>query len=220
MTGSDLTKRSPAGLARRLLAAAYQRALSWRWLVHLGQWAVTGERASHRLRLFADEITAGSHDFVLDLGCGEAPLLDYIRPSRYVGIDSHEPSLAEARRLHAIPGRDFVLADLDAVDYSQWRGADVVTIASVTHHLADDEVVSLLAQVADEIRPRRILISDAEPSGVLGPLVRALDDGDHFRTRDQLAVLLAPRFASRFGPRYKNRARSFHHFVLDLRPQD
>jgi SAM-dependent methyltransferase len=208
-----------AASAPRVLDRLRERALRNRRLVAAAQFAVTGERVPRRLPLLAGSVREGRHDFVLDLGCGSAPLLGFVVPRRYVGVDEHGPSLEQGRRLHEGPGREFVLAPLAEVDLTRWRGADVAVVSSVTHHLDDAEAVRLLERVARDVAPARILLQDAEASGPLGPLVSYLDDGDHLRSRETLEALLAPGFETRCLWTYDNPLRSFHQFLLELRPR-
>jgi SAM-dependent methyltransferase len=205
--------------ASRALDRLRERGLRNRRLVKAAQFAVTGERMPRRVPLLAGSLRQGKHDFVLDLGCGSAPLLDFVSPQRYVGIDEHGPSLDEARRAHGGAGREFVLSPLSAVDLERWRGADAVVVSSVTHHLDDDGTVALLERVARDVAPVRILLQDAEAMGPLGPLVSYLDDGDHLRSRASLETLLAPGFETRCLWTYDNPLRSFHQFLLELRPR-
>jgi SAM-dependent methyltransferase len=184
--------------------------------VAIGQFAVTGERMPRRHRLLAEAIAAGPHETVVDLGCGNAPLLRFVSPTQYVGIDGHAPSLDAGRGEHAGPGREFVLADLTLVALTPWRGVDVAVISSVTHHLADREVVELLDRVWEQLEPGRMLVQDAEAIGPLGPLVTALDDGDHLRPRAELERLLTPRYRTQLLWTYDNPMRSFHQFLLEL----
>ena len=194
---------------------AYQRALRHRRLVAFGQFAVTGERLPRRHRLLGAAIAQGAHDRVVDLGCGNAPLLRFVSPAHYIGIDEHEPSLEAGRREHAGPGREFVLGALLDVDLTPWRGADVAVISSVMHHLDDGAVRRLVDKVERELDPGRILVQDAAPTGPLGPLVDKLDDGDHLRPREELERLLANR-SPRVLWTYDNPLRSFHQFLLEL----
>lgn len=192
------------------------RALAHRSLVSAMQFAVTGEKLPRRHRMLAKEIARGPHAFVLDLGCGNAPLLKFVEPQRYVGIDGHLPSLEAGRTEHARDGWEFVEDNVTTVSLSPWRGADVAVISSVTHHLPDEDVVKLVRRVADEIEPGRLLLQDAEPMGALGPLVTALDDGDHLRPRDALVSLLEREFAVSELWRYENPLRSFRQFLFEL----
>lgn len=193
------------------------RLLRIRPLVRAAQFAVTGERTPKRHRLLAAEVASGPHRSVLDLGCGSAPLLDFLAPEHYVGIDDHEASLALARRRHAGVGREFIAASLADLPLRPWRGMEVVTIASVTHHLADAAVMELMQRVVEDISPQRLLVQDAHATGPLRSLVTALDDGDHLRHRDALIALLARRFEVAVLWTYDNPLRSFHQFLLDLR---
>lgn len=202
-----------------LLRRAYQRLLANRRLVGLAQFAVTGEREPRRHRLLAEEIARGPHDFVLDLGCGAAPVLRFVQPNRYVGLDEHEPSLAAGRAEHGGPGRELLNAALGDLPLDRWRGADAVLVSSVCHHLSDAEVLELMDRIQREAAPGRILVQDAEPTGPLGPLVVALDDGAHLRPRDELLGLLAQQFKTRLVWTYDNPLRSFHQFLVELTPR-
>jgi SAM-dependent methyltransferase len=193
------------------------RLLRIRPLVRAAQFAVTGEWTPKRHRLLAAEVASGAHRSVLDLGCGSAPLLDFLAPERYVGIDAHEASLALARRRHAGVGREFIEASLADLPLDSWRGMDVVTIASVTHHLADAAVVELMERIVQHVCPQRLLVQDAHATGPLRSVVTALDDGDHLRHRDALIALLTRRFEVALLWTYDNPLRSFHQFLLELR---
>lgn len=192
------------------------RLLGIRPLVRAAQFAVTGERTPRRHQLLAIAISSGPHRSVLDLGCGNAPLLDFIAPERYVGIDEHRASLAVARSRHRGAGREFIEASLADLPLDRWRGTDVVTVASVTHHLDDAAVVELLQRIELEVSPRRLLVQDAHATGPLRPLVTALDDGDHLRRQDELIGLLETRFDVALLWTYDNPLRSFHQFLLEL----
>ena len=124
-----------------------------RRLLGLAQFIVTGERVPRRLPLLADEIRKGPHGLVVDLGCGAAPLLDFLSPPRYVGVEASAEAIEEARRAHSSPGREFIAADLRNLSLSKWSDADVGVVSSVTHHLDDEAVVALLHRVREELRP-------------------------------------------------------------------
>jgi ubiquinone/menaquinone biosynthesis C-methylase UbiE len=195
-----------------------ERLLAVRPLVGLVQFAVTGERVPRRHRLLAEEIAAGPNEFVLDLGCGAAPMLEFVKPRRYAGLDEHRPSLEVATRRFSRPGYEFLGTGVDEADLSRWRGADVVVASSMTHHLTDEEVVSLIERVFRDVAPDRMLVQDAEATGPLGPLVTALDEGAHLRSPAELIALIRSRgYAVRSLWSYRNPLRSFHQFLLEVR---
>jgi SAM-dependent methyltransferase len=201
------------------MPGAAQRARDSIPLVDLARVLVTGSNpATHDRRLGA-EIERGAHGFVLDIGCGDARVLRFTRPQRYVGLDLHRPSIQRARRRWGHRGGvELVEADITRTALGAWRGADVVVISNLLHHIADEEALALLDRVVGEVQPERILVQDAEPSGAMAPVVRALDGGENLRRRAQLLGLVEPRFDAREVERWSNRMRSFHYFLLELRP--
>ena len=201
------------------MPAAAERARDSIPLVDLARMVVTGSNpATHDRRLGA-EIDRGPHGFVLDIGCGDARVLRFTRPQRYVGLDLHPPSLERARRRWGSrAGVELVEADITKAGLSAWKGADVVVISNLLHHIGDAEALELLDRVVRDVGPDRILVQDAEPCGAMAPVVRALDGGEHLRGRIALLELVGPRFATREVERWSNRMRSFHYFLLELRP--
>lgn len=201
------------------MATAVQRARDSLPLVNLGRVLVTGNNPFLHDRRLGAEIDRGAHGFVLDIGCGEARLLNFASPDRYVGLDLHRPSLERARRRWDGTGVEFVEMDITRSELTPWRGADVAVMSNFLHHLSDPEALNLLQHVARDAQPGRILVQDAQPTGVMGPVVRALDDGEHLRSRAELFDLLRPAFAVREVARWSNRLRSFEYLLLELRPR-
>jgi SAM-dependent methyltransferase len=187
-------------------------------IVRFVQFAVTGEWLPRRHRLLARELERGPHGFVLDLGCGGAPMLRFVEPRRYVGVDEDPPALAAARAAHNRPDWQFVAGDLASEPLQQWRGADVAVLSSVTHHMDDAAVHGLLARVFAEVAPARVLVQDAEAIGPLGPVVRFLDKGRHLRRRSELRRLIEERYEVRELWLYDNPLRSFRQFLFEVRP--
>ena len=192
-------------------------AMSMHPVVRVAQVAVTGEVHPKRWRMLAGSMKQAQHDSIVDLGCGAAPLLDFIRPGRYAGIDGEEPEVERARHRFQRDGYEFIVADLTAIALSPWRGYDSVTVSSVTHHLSDAEVKGLFSRIVDEIRPGAIFLQDATPMGILGPVVTFLDAGRHMRTESELTALLEADFEMEHLWAYVNPFRSFRQFCLHLR---
>ena len=199
------------------MPAALQRARDSLPLVNFARMLVTGSNPAAHDRRLAAEVERGGNGFVLDIGCGDAPLLRFTRPQRYVGLDLHRPSLERARRLRGGQGVELVEADITAADLTPWRGADVAVLSNLLHHLRDEEALELLERVARDAQAERILVQDAEPRGAMAPVVRAVDGGEHLRRRTELLDLVEPRFAARELARWSNRLRSFSYFLLELR---
>lgn len=77
----------------------------------------------------------GSDDQVLDAGCGNGRLLDYIklRPEQYLGLDQSSSLLAYARDKH--PGYNFIKADLSAVEALIREKFSLIFCSAVISHI-------------------------------------------------------------------------------------
>jgi ubiquinone/menaquinone biosynthesis C-methylase UbiE len=133
---------------------------------------------------------------LLDVGGGTGAIKNLIGPRvRHVCLDLEWPKLnrylskfEDARALQAdataLPVRD------DAVD--------AVTLAKVTHHLADADLCVVLGEVARVLKPQGVLVLyDAvwAPSRPLGRMLWKYDRGSHPRTAEQIAAALHPHFS-------------------------
>lgn len=136
---------------------------------------------------------------VLDLGCGFGDFTPlFADRCRYVGID-HNPGYVEtARRLNAEHLATFICADVTDDAVAQHGPYDLVFLSGVLHHLSDDEVKQLAANVAP-------LLTDAgrfvalEPvfdpdQGLTARLIIASDRGRFVRDAAGYANLLGCSF--------------------------
>ncbi len=90
----------------------------------------------------------------IDVGCGEgetARVLHAHGVGQVVGVDPHEPSIAEARRIGG-DGVTYVQADALHVDLPP---ADVVTSVAMLHHV---DMVEVLRVMASLVAPRGLLL--------------------------------------------------------------
>ena len=189
------------------------------WIERVAQTAVTGEIQPRRHRLLGDSVAGGPHGWVVDLGCGDARLLDHVSPPRYTGIDSFERNIRRAKqRQGRKKGRAFFVGDISTWPLHELAGADCVVVSSVTHHLDDDEVRVLFEGISREVSPEVIWVQDAEPTGLMGPLVTRLDRGDYLRTEEELSGLLRE-LSPEHQWDYANPLRSFRQFLLRINPQ-
>jgi SAM-dependent methyltransferase len=186
---AEITAHGP----RPGVAGLVDRARVFRPLVKAGQLAVTGGYVRGLNRRLAADLAAGPHDFVLELGCGDAPLLGHLQPRRYAGLDINRRSLKAARRKHGGEDREFVEADVLTAPLAHWRDADAVVCSAVFHHLGDQQVLDLVERVFEETRADRIVGTDGV---MVGPFRRAivwLDEGEPIRPKEDLFALLGRR---------------------------
>jgi SAM-dependent methyltransferase len=94
-----------------------------------------------------------SNFFVLDLGCGNGRLIDFLKKhgyASYLGVDFSENLIAEARRLH--PKEKFLVADM--IDPSLGRAKfDAIFVIASFHHLPPSEQVAALRAWKKLLKP-------------------------------------------------------------------
>jgi 2-polyprenyl-3-methyl-5-hydroxy-6-metoxy-1,4-benzoquinol methylase len=169
-----------------------------------------------REELLADDVRAGPHGFMLDLGSGRSPLLRHLAPQRYVGLDLHPADLAYAERRFGRPGYEFVAADFMEAPLERWRGADVVTASAVFHHLSDEQVVELVERVQDQVGPSRMVFTDGVTRGPLAGVLTRLDEGEPSRPKEALFELFRPRFEVTETWSYVVPLRTYLYFGFEL----
>ena len=104
--------------------------------------------------LLAREVTTGSVATGIDIGCGEGETARILRGhgvGHVVGVDLHETSIAEARRIGG-DGITYVCADALHVDLQK---ADVVTSVAMLHHV---DMVAGLRAMASLVAPGGLLV--------------------------------------------------------------
>ena len=129
--------------------------------------------------------------WLVDVGGGTGLPADWgLQPARYVCVDVDPAKLRGFRRKH--PAAGAVLGDAQRLPIGD-HTVDVVICKAVTHHLPDDVLPALFADIARILkRDGRLLLVDAlwAPRRWRGRLLWRYDRGSHPRTaaalRDEL----------------------------------
>lgn len=188
-------------------------------VIKVGQLAVTGQWRHPAHRLLAENIEAGAHASVLDLGSGRSPVLHYLKTERYAGLDLHPPDLEYAKDHYAAPDFEFVEADVLADPLDRWHGFDVVTCSSLFHHFTDAQVEQFVDRIATQVEPKRWVFFDTVTRGPMRGLITRIDYGHPARSKEDLFALFRPRFDVKETWSYDNRFRTFHIFGFELEPR-
>jgi SAM-dependent methyltransferase len=204
---------------RRGLAGWIDGARAARPLVKTSQWALTGGYVRRLNEQLSADLRAGPHESVLELGCGDAPLLGHLSPKRYVGLDFNAASLAAARRrFGARDGTEFVEADLVSDSLVPWRGVDAVVCSAVFHHLSDEQLLRLSTRILEEVGPRRVVCTDGVMTGPFRRALVWLDEGDPSRPKERLYSLLGRDWQVEESWSFDVPLRTVHEFGFELRP--
>ncbi len=82
---------------------------------------------------------------VLDVGCGPGTNTQFFRDQDYLGIDINPAYIEYARRKF---GRSFEVADATQLQVKSEDAFDLVLMNSLLHHIADEDVSSMLDQLS------------------------------------------------------------------------
>ena len=109
----------------------------------------------------AQEFIADGLD-VLDVGSGRAPLLDVLRPARYVGLDILDAVVSGNR--DRFPEHEFHVWDVQETSVGPLGTFDVIVMLAVLEHFPDP--VRALGNLRDGLRVHgRIILTTPHPSG-------------------------------------------------------
>ena len=99
---------------------------------------------------------------MLDVGCGRVPLLDVIKPGRYVGLDILDAVVAGNK--DRFPQHEFHVWDVQETSVGELGEFDVIVMLAVLEHFPDP--VRALRNLADGLRDHgRIILTTPHPSG-------------------------------------------------------
>ncbi len=174
---SVVTAEAPLGAVLRGAAFHYIRVL------------LNGSRAAREV---AGALGATPADRILDLGCG-AGGFSTIVPGPYVGLDLNPDYIAFARRRFGGARRRFevrMLADLDGRE-----SFDRAIMASVLHHLPDDDADAVLGVLARIVRTRLVVMDlDPDSANRLQAFLMAHDRGAFVRSPAAQRAILGRHF--------------------------
>ncbi len=165
-----------------------QNTTGWRAVFSLApvyRFAQTAIGADRVRTVLADEfIRATPDDRIVDFGCGTADILDHLPDCDYVGVDSSQRYIDDARSRFGDRGT-FVTSAAEHFDGVAPDRTIAIAIG-VLHHLNDDAAAKMLQAASSILEPGGRFVS-IDPSLVEGqhPIARLLvsrDRGQHVRT--------------------------------------
>lgn len=144
--------------------------------------------------LAAEHIRAQPGEVVLDVGCGPADVLRWLPEGvEYYGVDISQEYLRVAERRWRGRGRFYCRSAAELTSAGVPR-CDIALALGVMHHLDDDELLSMLRQIRNQLKPGGRFVSYdpcfTEPQNPLARLVHRLDRGRNVRYAPALAELV------------------------------
>lgn len=116
-----------------------------------------------RLRQTLRGISPDGPTRILEVGCGAGFSAEYLKGNydSFVGVDYSENLINHAHRLNKYDGADFVVADINAVNYE--NEFDVIVMIGLLHHL--DEPSETLSRLKGWLRPGGVIAANEPQSG-------------------------------------------------------
>lgn len=172
-----------------------------RWLkvpfVYNAFQAAVGATAARR-RLIQNHVRTKAGDKIIDIGCGSAPVLQWLPDVEYIGLDINPDYIAHARRTYGTRGT-FVVGDPQSVrGDSRFRGADIVMAIGVLHHLDDEDAANCIRFACDALKATgRFVCHEAcwvPKQGAISKYIMSSDRGRNIRSEQQYRQLAAKVF--------------------------
>jgi cyclopropane fatty-acyl-phospholipid synthase-like methyltransferase len=154
--------------------------------------AAVGATALRR-RLIENHVRAKPGDKLIDIGCGSAPALQWLREVEYIGLDTNPDCIALARRTYASRGT-FIVGNAQSVrGDSRFKAADIVIAIGVLHHLDDEEAEQCIRFAYDALNTTGRFVCH-EPcwipnQGAISKFIMSTDRGRDIRTEQQYRQL-------------------------------
>jgi len=125
---------------------------------------------------------------VLDVGCGPATILDFLKHVKYIGLDHNPNYIATATKKYGSKGT-FICAGVDQLPDYGLKTFDRIIILGVMHHLDDAQLSQLMISLKDRLNHGGMLITFdgayEDRQNFVAKLLAKNDRGKFVRTKEQ-----------------------------------
>ncbi len=139
------------------------------------------------MKKIANELEELQGKRVLDIGCGTGNLAKWFRFKDYTGIDPNKSYIQKAKE--KFPELEFRVTDA-ATDPLPSRVYDYAVLINVLHHLTDKQVAKLFLNLNKAKIKKNVIVVESYPVGLIGSILKKMDEGDNFRSHSELNSLL------------------------------
>ena len=137
-------------------------------------------------------------DRVLDIGCGPAQILNFMRCVQYVGYDPDARYIDDARKNYDRADAQFFIGQFAKSDLALHEPFDIGLLLGVLHHLNDEQALSIIQLMRSAIKPGgRLVTLDNVFIDHQNPIARKLiewDRGKNVRAARQYRAMTIKHF--------------------------
>jgi 2-polyprenyl-3-methyl-5-hydroxy-6-metoxy-1,4-benzoquinol methylase len=169
--------------------------LSYSYIYDFLQW-ITGSY-NFRKKIFLKIIT-NSNSKILDLGCGTANILKYIKIDHrnYYGFDCNQEYINKAKK--NFPKANFSTKVIEDVDFNELYKIDYILLFGFVHHLNDSQVHELFQKIKSKINLHCKIIT-IDPAFVdnkkcIAKFIAKYDRGEFVRYEYQYKIIFEKYF--------------------------
>ena len=154
--------------------------------------------ARQRCGILPPVLFAELGDRVLDIGCGPAQILNFMRRVEYIGYDPNARYINDARKNYDPEFAQFFIGHFEKSDLALHQPFDIGLLLGVLHHLDDEEASSIIALMRLAIKPGgRLVTLDNVFIDHQNPIARKLiewDRGKNVRTPGEYRAMADKHF--------------------------
>lgn len=170
---------------------------------------------------FADNyVKAKPGDRVLDIGCGPANILEYLKGVDYIGWEPNPAYVETARRKYGSKG-SFNVGYFEKHNAMELAPVDIAVVGAVLHHLNDEQAVELFSLLRSVLKPGgRVITLDCAFTDKQNPIARllvSLDRGQHARRSEEYIALASNSFSDVTGELVNTRLPPYTYWVMTAR---
>jgi SAM-dependent methyltransferase len=173
----------------------FKAILSHPW-IYTGFQTILGVRNMNRV--FAREhIRAAPGDFVLDIGCGPADILEFLEQVKYLGIDQSKEYISSAKMRFGHKG-EFRCEQVSAESLETLSGFNIAIAIGVAHHLDDKDAERVFRIAHGALVPGGRFVTldgcivDGQPA--IAKFLNIHDRGKYIRTKEAYERLARSEF--------------------------
>lgn len=173
----------------------------------------------NHFQILKSKIKNISHDSILEIGCGTAPILEEFSPDKYIGVDPEKKFIDIAKKRHKNKKFKFYLGEAENINKLKLKeNFDIILLSHTTHHFTDSLMNKFLKNI-NEIKFKYLIIYDGKPVGPLAPILTRLDLGAKFRELEEFYPFFKKNYKLIHAETFRSNRPFYKYPLLIIKPK-